>query len=261
MDAMTEEVEVEAAVDGVMDKLKMKKTTLLYVFLRLAPIAYWLICILASVVGFGLVFGVSYLVYISAEPWQFSLDTLINWRQHFDGGPSSMVELCGVLLLGAFLTSVTGMSLLFYEGTSIEFNSPTSATFHMSFLDTLLNWIKAYFLFPFSRADRLKYVRAYKQRLIDTRRTWLVPLLISLGVKRVVIKSHFFGVAEDRCRLKMIAMFGNAIESLEIGVLRRTPYFDRLQYFIFEWMGATIRNKSRTIVVNLKPITNLKAVK
>ena len=225
------------------------------------PIAYWLICFLASVVGFGLVFGVSYLTYISSESWQFNWVTLVNWRQHFDGAPSSMVELCGILLLGAFLTSVAGMCLLFYKGTSIEFNSPTSVTFHMSFLDTLLNWIKGYFLFPLSWVDRLEFVRAYKQRLIDTRRTWLVPLLISLGVKRVVIKSHFFGVSEDRCKLKIIAMFGDAIDSVEIGALRQTPYFDRLQFFIFEWMGATIRNKSRTIAVNLKPITNLKVVK
>ncbi len=212
---------------------------LLRIGVRLAPLSYYL---------FPMVSAITAAIFCLSICYAFAGESFLRI---FYGMP-----FIGLSLMILLLSVLIDLYFLCHWNTVISFNSKTHVTFRFSALITFLKWLKAYAKFPRSRENQLQLVRSYKSDLIENRRLYLVPQLQALGVRKVSISSHFFGVSESACQLKMVEMFGEAIEHVTIGPLQPISWLERLKLCIFGWLGATIRNESRTIIINLKAPPN-----
>lgn len=156
------------------------------------------------------------------------------------------------ILLG-ILAFILVRAFLFYGKTTISFESKSRVSIHFPLFRTLFMWAYVWIRFPFNQSARLGVMRQYKNIIFADRKEVVMPALQNAGVREIFIESHFFDKSEEKCRALIKQMVcAKQIEALDIGPLEPLPFTQQLQLGIFQMFGATIRPRSRKVLIKLR---------
>lgn len=158
------------------------------------------------------------------------------------------------ILLGILAFALV-RAFLFYGKTTISFESKSRVSIHFPLFRTLLMWAYVWIRFPFNQSARLGVMRQYKNLIFADRKAVVMPVLQNAGVREIFIESHFFDKSEDKCRALIKQMVcAKQIEAIDIGLREHLAFTQLLQLSIFQMFGATIRPRSRKVLIKLRPL-------
>lgn len=168
-------------------------------------------------------------------------------------GAGDFISQVSIDILLAILVFALVRAFLFYGKTTISFESKSRISLHFPLFRTLLMWAYVWIRFPFNQFVRLVVMRQYKNLIFADRKEVIVPILQNAGVREIFIESHFFDKSEDKCRALIKQMVcAKQIEALDIGPLEPLAFTQLLQLGIFKMFGATIRSRSRKVLIKLR---------
>ena len=168
-------------------------------------------------------------------------------------GAGDFISQVSIDILLAILVFALVRAFLFYGKTTISFESKSRISLHFPLFRTLLMWAYVWIRFPFNQSARLGVMRQYKNLIFADRKEVVMPALQNAGVREIYIESHFFDKSEEKCRALIKQMVcAKQIEALDIGPLEPLPFTQLLQLGIFQMFGATIRPRSRKVLIKLR---------